>query len=192
MRTALAMLLLATLACSQTRQRAVDPPTPVAIVPIRGASSPVAEAESDMKMPDPITWDASPTGPVRITTTLPVWSEEEREAANRPSKYLFVDGHSVEGDILTIDCRLVQESPQHWLKRGFTYLVVAQFDAAGGKLCETLETCGFDSQDYAEKHVAVRSFSLEIRADTAAVSVCHFYYGCVGPIAVQRPKKSSR
>ncbi len=188
MRTALAMLSLSALACSQTGQRIAAPRTSAA----HAASSPAVEVELETKASDPITWDASPTEPVRITAQLPVWSDEMRAAANLPAKYLFVDGQRVEGDTLTLDCRLVQESPQHWLKRNFTCLVVTQFNAAGGKLCETLETCGFDSQDYSEKHVAVKSFSMEIRPDTASVSVCDYYYGKVGPIPIRRPKKLAK
>ena len=190
MRTASAVLLLTALACAQTKQR-VAAPSPPAIATALETTSQRVEDGSDLKMPDPITWDDSPKGPVRLATRLPVWSDEMRAQANWPAKYLFVDGQSMEADMLALDCRLIQESPQHWLKRGFTDLVVTQFDASGKVLCESVEMCFFDPQEYSEKHITAKSLSLVIRGDTAAVSVSHNYYGRVGPIPVRRPKKSS-
>lgn len=184
MRTALAVLSVTALACAQTKQQIATPSVP--------PTSTSAEHGPVAKMPDPITWDDSPKESVRLATRLPVWSDEMRAQANCPAKYIFVDGQSMEGDMLALDCRLVQESPQHWLKRPITNLVVTQFDASGKVLCESVEMCFFDPQEYSEKHVTAKSLSMEIRGDTAAVSVSDSYYGCVGPIPVQRPKKSSR
>ncbi len=145
------------------------------------ASDPIAKVRTNTDVD--FRWDDSPIAgqiiPIRRRTV-----KELGETALQ-SDCLFIDHFALTGSTASVDCRLVRLRPDQWLKRSFMDLAVAQYDASGQRLDETLVECWFSSEDYSKKGETRGSIEVNLLPRTAMISIAHIYYGTSKSVVVR-------